>query len=139
MKNRTFLRIAFILSLLSYGSGNQALAQMIKPVFKHFITRSGDKLMEGDKEYRFFGLAAPNIQQNESQIREDRTNRFPDEFEIRDIYSGIQRTGGLATRTFSLSIYHPDDKGMPVYIPARRNYNEEAFQCLYRVIALAHE
>lgn len=139
MKNRTFLRIAFILSLLSYGSGNQALAQMIKPVFKHFITRSGDKLMEGDKEYRFFGLAAPNIQQNESQIREDRTNRFPDEFEIRDIYSGIQRTGGLATRTFSLSIYHPDDKGMPVYIPARRTYNEEAFQCLDRVIALAHE
>jgi mannan endo-1,4-beta-mannosidase len=104
-----------------------------------FVTRSGDKLMAGGKEYRFFGLAAPNIQQNETQIRADRTNRFPDEYEIRDILGGIQRVGGLATRTFSLSIYAPEDKGMPVYIPARRTYNEDAFQCLDRVIALAHE
>jgi len=105
----------------------------------NFITRDGDKLMDGKKVFRFFGLAAPNIQQNESQIRNDRTNRFPDEYEIRDIYSGIQRTGGLATRTFSLSVYSPDDNGMPVYITARRTYNEEAFQCLDRVIAYAHD
>jgi hypothetical protein len=102
------------------------------------ITRKGDQLYEGEKVFRFFGLAAPNIQQNESQIREDRSNRFPDEFEIRDILSGLQRTGSRATRTFSLSVYHPDDKEMPVYIPARRTYNEDAFRCLDRVIALAH-
>ncbi len=107
--------------------------------FRNFITREGDKLMNGSEEFRFFGLAAPNIQQNESQIREDRSNRFPDEYEIRDIFSGIKRTGGLATRTFSLSIYSPDDKGMPVYIPSRRTYNEDAFQCLDRVIAYAHD
>ncbi|MFN8258270.1 MAG: hypothetical protein U0W24_21455 [Bacteroidales bacterium] len=103
------------------------------------ITRKGDKLYEGEKEFRFFGLAAPNIQQNESQIRDDRTNRFPDEFEIRDILDGISRIGGRVTRTFSLSVYHPDDKQMPVYITARRTYNEDAFRCLDKVIALAHE
>ncbi len=95
--------------------------------------------MDGDKVFRFMGLAAPNIQQNESQIREDRANRFPDEFEIRDLLGGIQRLGGLATRTFSLSVFSPDDKGMPVYITAKRTYNEEAFQCLDRIIALSHE
>jgi mannan endo-1,4-beta-mannosidase len=104
-----------------------------------FITRSGDKLMEGYKEFRFMGLAAPNIQANESQIRADRTNRFPDDYEIRDLLEGIQRIGGVATRTFSLSVYSPDDHDMPVYISGRRLYNEEAFKCLDRIIALAHE
>lgn len=103
------------------------------------IIRNGDQLYEGDKPFRFFGLAAPNIQQNESQIRKDRANRFPDEFEIRDILGGIQRIGGRATRTFSLSVYTPEDKEMPVYISAKRTYNEEAFKCLDRVIALSHE
>lgn len=103
------------------------------------ITRKGDKLYEGNKVFRFMGLAAPNIQQNESQIRIDRTNRFPDEYEIRDLLDGIRRVGGRATRTFSLSVYSPLDNGMPVYIEGHRKYNEEAFRCLDRVIALSHE
>jgi len=103
------------------------------------ITRKGDQLMEGTSVFRFFGLCAPNIQQNESQIRVDRTNRFPDEYEIRDILDGLRRVGSRATRTFSLSVYSPDDKGMPVYISGHRQYNEEAFRCLDRVIALCHE
>lgn len=102
------------------------------------ITKKGDQLYEGNKVFRFFGLAAPNVQQNETQLRGDLTNRFPDEYEIRDILGGLQRVGGRATRTFSLSVYHPDDK-VPVYISARRTYNEEAFKCLDRVIALAHD
>ena len=113
--------------------------KQVKSVYENIVTRQGDKLMDGSKEFRFMGLAAPNIQQNESQIRVDRTNRFPDEYEIRDILGGIQHIGGLATRTFSLSVYSPDDKEMPVYITAKRTYNEEAFQCLDRVIALSHE
>lgn len=103
------------------------------------ITRKADKLYEGEKEFRFFGLAAPNIQQNESQLRTDMANRFPDDYEIRDILSGLQRLGGRATRTFSLSVYSPVDNGLPVYITARRTYNEDAFQCLDRVIALGRE
>ena len=95
--------------------------------------------MEGSSVFRFFGLCAPNIQQNESQIRVDRANRFPDEYEIRDILEGLRRVGSRATRTFALSVYSPDDKGMPVYISGHRQYNEEAFRCLDRVIALCHE
>ena len=103
------------------------------------IARKGDRLVEGNKPFRFFGLAAPNIQANESQIRKDLTNRFPDEFEIRDILGGIQRTGGRATRTFSFSVYTPEDNNMPVYISARRTYNEEAFKCLDLIISLCSE
>lgn len=103
------------------------------------IIKKGDQLYEGDKPFRFFGLAAPNIQQNETQLSAGFVNRFPDEYEIRDILGAIKRLGGRATRTFSLSVYHPGDKGAPVYISARKTYNEEAFKCLDRVIALAHE
>lgn len=103
------------------------------------IVRKGDQLYQGHKPFRFMSFAAPNIQQNESQIRKDRSNRFPDEYEIRDILDAIHRQGGTATRTFSLSVYSPQDDNMPVYISGHRAYNEEAFKCLDRVIALCHD
>ena len=103
------------------------------------IVRKGDKLYEGDKVFRFLSFAVPNIQQNESQIRTDRTNRFPDEYEVRDILDALQRLGGRATRTFSLSILSPEDDNMPVYVQGKRDYNEEAFQCLDRILAYAPE
>ncbi len=130
----------FILILLILQADNSnAQPLTMKPAANWpIIVRKGDQLYENGKLFRFFGLAAPNIQQNESQIRLDRTNRFPDEFEIRDILDGLRRAGARATRTFSLSVYSPADNGMPVYISARRQYNEEAFRCLDRVIALCH-
>jgi len=134
--------ISEVLLILLFCKANSVVAQSTASTnIKSWplIIRKGDQLFEGDKVFRFFGLAAPNIQQNESQIRQDRSNRFPDEYEIRDILDGIKRVGGRATRTFSLSIYTPDDKEMPVYISARRTYNEEAFQCLDRIIALSHQ
>jgi len=134
----SFPAAAFVLLLAGCGE-HQERETPLHPDFTTFVVRRGDRLMEGDREFRFFGLAAPNVQQNESQLRRDMVNRFPDEFEIRDLFSGIQRTGGLATRTFTLSVSAPADSGVPVYIPARRTYNEEAFRCLDRVVALAHE
>lgn len=133
-----FTKRIFLLSVSLTLIANLLQAQ--KPVINWpIITRKGDELFEGSRPFRFMGLAAPNIQQNESQIRTDRTNRFPDDFEIRDILDGIKRIGGRATRTFSLSVFTPEDKGMPVYITGRRQYNEAAFQCLDRLIALSHE
>lgn len=102
------------------------------------ITREGSKLMEGEKQFKFMSFAAPNIQQNESQLHEDMSNRFPDEYEVRDILSQLQRIGGRATRTFALSVYCPEDD-MPAYVMGKREYNEEAFQCLDRILAYAPE
>lgn len=103
------------------------------------VVRRGDQLFEGATPFRFLGLAAPNLQANESQLRPDFSNRFPDEYELRDTLGALQRLGGRATRTFSLSVFHPDDKGVPVYLTARRTYNEEAFRCLDRLLALCPE
>jgi mannan endo-1,4-beta-mannosidase len=102
------------------------------------IVRKGDMLYEGDKPFRFMSFATPNIQQNESQLIPDMSNRFPDEYEVRDILSQLQRIGGRATRTFSLSVFSPEDN-LPVYIQGKRDYNEEAFKCLDRILAYANE
>ncbi|MDR3738974.1 MAG: hypothetical protein P4L40_08130 [Terracidiphilus sp.] len=136
------LRLAAIgLSLIVavLGETTPAKTSASGGLIQRFVTRKGDRLMVGDQEFRFLGLAAPNLQQNESQVRTDLANRFPDEYEIRDTLGAIQRLGGLATRTFSLSVYSPQDKGVPVYFSARGVYNEEAFRCLDRIVALAHE
>lgn len=103
------------------------------------ITRRGDQLFEGNRQFRFLGLDAPSLLTNNEELRGDWANRFPDEFEIRDTFGGLQREGARATRTFALTVYSPKDHGIPVYISGRRTYNEEAFRCMDRVIALAHE
>ena len=104
------------------------------------ITRNGDVLYEGETPFRFFGIAAPNLHQNEGQLLSDYSNRFPDEYEIRDVFEAMRHLGARATRTFSLSVYSPDDKeGSHVYIQGRRQYNEEALRCLDMVLALARE
>lgn len=136
---RNSIKNGFLLLILLCFTGFPLPAQSSSKSSWPVITRKGDQLFEGNKPFRFLGLAAPNIQQNESQIRVDRTNRFPDEYEIRDVLDGIRRVGGRATRTFSLSVFSPDDNGMPVYISGHRQYNEDAFRCLDLVIALSHE
>lgn len=68
----------FLLALLLCLPVLSLLAQNNSKSSWPIIVRKGDQLYEGDKLFRFMGLAAPNIQQNESQIRVDRTNRFPD-------------------------------------------------------------
>jgi hypothetical protein len=133
MKSRAWVLAFTLASVL--GVRHQAVAGKDWPI----IHREGDVLTEGGKPFRFFGLAAPNLQQNESQILPDASNRFPDEYEIRDVLGGLQRVGARATRTFTLSVYSPKDKGIPVYITGRRTYNEEAFRCLDRVLALCRE
>ena len=140
MKNkRLTIKIIILVALAIIGVIPATAQSKTQNASWPIIIRKGDKLYEGTKVFRFLGLAAPNIQQNESQIRIDRSNRFPDEYEIRDLLDGIRRLGGRATRTFSLSIYSPLDNGMPVYIEGHRKYNEDAFRCLDRVIALSHE
>ncbi|MFZ4547273.1 MAG: hypothetical protein ACOYN4_07560, partial [Bacteroidales bacterium] len=66
MKNKVPLSLLFIFSMAFLTVTSQTGSN--KSVYKNIISCKGDKLMDGDKEFRFMGLAAPNIQQNESQI-----------------------------------------------------------------------
>jgi hypothetical protein len=104
------------------------------------VTRRGDALFEGDRPFRFFGIDAPNLFQNEGQLLPDFSNRFPDEYEIRDVFEAMRYLEGRATRTFSLSVYSPDDPaGLPVFIERDGSLNEEALRTLDLTLALARE
>jgi hypothetical protein len=103
------------------------------------IVRRDGVLFEGNRPFRFLGLAASNLHQNEGQLLPDFSNRFPDDFEIRDVLGALHQMGARATRCFALSITAPADGGVPVYISGRRTYNEEAFRALDRVLSLCHE
>src|SRR4029078_69765 len=71
-----------------------------------FITRSGSKLMEGDKEYRFISFNIPNLHLVEDNMTFEAANewRFPDEFEITDALTTIKEMGGRVARTYVISI-----------------------------------
>jgi hypothetical protein len=113
--------------------------EIIKPALSTFIQASAGKLWEGNQEYRFLGFALPNLHQNENQVHADGSNRFPDEFEIRDLLASLQQIGCRVARIFCLSVRSPLDPDIPVYVNAVGQYNETAFRTLDKVFQLANE
>jgi mannan endo-1,4-beta-mannosidase len=105
---------------------------------KPFITKHQDELMEGSKKFRFFALATSNLHQNEEQLHADYSNRFPDEYEIRDTLLSLHQMGGTATRCFPLS-YKAEGNDVPVYVEGLGVYNEQAFRTLDKVFQVANE
>jgi len=131
----TLIRILLLVSLAT-GQTTALLAQ--QSVFTHFITKDGTRLMDGSEEYRFLGLAAANLHQNEDQVKPDFSNRFPDEFEIRDVLTTVRSMGGCATRSFTLTVRQKGNP-LPTYIVGIRQYNEDAFKTLDKILQLCNE
>ena len=107
---------------------------------KHFITRSGDKLMEGQQEYRFISFNIPNLHVVEDNMSFDATNewRFPNEFEITDALMSVKQMGGRVTRTYVLSICRKEGPNpIPCHVKRPGEFNEEAFRALDRVLEVA--
>src|SRR3954463_438664 len=92
-----------VVMLLTLLFSSAALAQND---MRSFITRSGDRLMEGAKEYRFISFNIPNLHLVEDNMPFEATNEwcFPDEFEITDALASIKQLGGRAARIYVISI-----------------------------------
>ena len=106
-----------------------------------FITRSGDKLMEGDKEYRFISFNIPNLHLVEDNMAFEATNewRFPDEFEITDALTTIKQMGGRAARMYVISICKKNGPNpIPCHVKKPGEFNEEAFRALDKVLEVAN-
>jgi endo-1,4-beta-mannosidase len=108
---------------------------------KYFITRSGDKLMEGDKQYRFISVNIPNLHLVEDNMAFEATNewRFPDDFEITDALSSVKDLGGRAVRMYVLSICRKEGPNpIPCHVKQPGEFNEEAFRALDKVLEVAN-
>jgi len=128
-----FVLIFFLtcLSTVSYAQNDMS----------RFITRSGDKLLEGDKEYRFISFNIPNLHLVEDNMAFEATNewRFPDEFEITDALMTIKQMGGRATRMYVISICRKNGPNpIPCHVKKPGEFNEEAFRALDKVLEIAN-
>lgn len=122
--------------------------------FEHFLTRDGNRVMDGDQQFRFLSTATPTlglVEDNYSSPGADDFEwRLPDAFEIRDHLETVRRMGGQATRIYDISVLHPeDDPDLPrhiVDVPRDADgslneaaFDEEAFRTLDLVLATAAE
>lgn len=86
------LSMVFILTPLVQAPASVPPAQ----AFEDSVTRQGDRLMEGDKEFRFVSFNVPNPHYIEDNLPFEETNpwRIPDEFEIRDTLASVKQAVG---------------------------------------------
>ena len=110
--------------------------------FEHFVTRQGDKLMDGADEYRFVSFNIPNLHYVEDNLPFTEMNswQLPDAFEITDALMAIQQMGGQAARIYTLSVRKADDDpAIPRHVLGPGVFNEEAFRALDKVLQVANE
>ncbi len=137
MKSRwlQYSLLVFLFSLAApYAQSGQA--------FDVFVTRSGDKLMEGSKEFRFVSFNIPNLHYIEDNLPFEQTNpwRLPNSFEITDALAAVKQMGGTAVRIYALSVRKPADAdSIPSYVRGPGQFNEEAFRALDQVMQIANE
>jgi len=131
---RTVALVGVLILLLSASANAQN-------DLRHFVTRSGARLMEGNKEYRFISFNIPNLHLVEDNMAFEAVNewRFPDEFEITDALSSIKQMGGRATRMYVISICRKDGPNpIPCHVRRPGDFNEEAFRALDKVLEVAN-
>lgn len=125
-----------VVSMLMGGfAGTPKMKAESNSVLTQFITRSGDKLMDGANEFRFIGANVPTL-----TMVEDGYWQVPTEWEQRDAFKALQQMGATATRTYVLSVKKDTDyPGMIRHVVGPNQFNEEAFVALDRALALANE
>ncbi len=108
--------------------------------FRHFIRAEGDKLMEGNREYRFISFNIPNLHMIEDQMPFDEINawRLPDTYELNDALGSVAQMGGQVVRIYTITVKRPDDlPGTPKHVLGPGEFNEEAFKALDSMMAIA--
>jgi len=110
-----------------------------------FVTREGDRFVEGSREFRYVSVNMPDSFQLITNYRFDTEQpagryRLPNEFELRDCVHSVRQLGGRVIRTFVITCGpepHPalafDVSRLPV-VP-----NESALQVLDRLLQICHE
>jgi len=109
---------------------------------ENFIRKEGDKLMDGNKEFRFISFNIPCLHYNEDNFpfKEKTPWRLPDEFEIRDALGTIKQMGGNAARIFTFSVAKKgEDPSVPKHVLGPGQFNEEAFIVFDKVLQIANE
>ena len=108
--------------------------------FERFVTRTGNKLMDGDKEFRFIGANMPGlVVPYDFTLRLPERMTLPTPWEIEDAFKTLDRMNLRVVRTWNLPMRRPDETPQPWhYVLAPGQFNEEAFKTIDHALALAN-
>ena len=120
-------------------------ADVNKVPFTHFITRQGDRLMDGDHEFRFIGANMPGL-----VLPYDWTLYLPERlhlsapWEQEDAFKTLDQMNLRVVRLWNLPIRDPKDKPADGrltwhYVQGPGQFNEESFQVVDSLLALANK
>jgi hypothetical protein len=136
--------LALAVYILAFAFGKRVIGAEPAPAaskFQHFITRQGDKLMDGDQEFRFIGANMPGL-----IMPYDYTLFLPERLRLPDPWeqeNGVQTAAQMNLRVvracWCLPTRKPNEKVMPYhYLLGPAQLNEEAFRALDHLLALGH-
>jgi len=100
--------------------------------FDRFITRDGDRLMDGSQELRFISFNVPNL-----HMLEDPYWHLPDPWEQEDALCSIVQLGGQVTRIYTLSV-GDSYNDTPRHVTAPGEFSEDLYVALDEALALAN-
>ncbi len=116
-------------------------SQGSETAFQNYITAQGNRLMDGDRPFRFISFNIPNLAYIEDDMRFDHPVNFrlPTAYEIDDALGTIQQMGGRVARTYVLSVRKTNDPAtLPRHILSPGKLNEEAMRVLDQVLETAN-
>ncbi len=135
MKTKTFS----LLILLIFTS---VLSGFSQTGLQNFISRKGNKLMDGGKEFRFLSINMPTLNYNEDEFEFTASQQYslPDEFEIRDAFETYKQLGGKVMRIYTVPVrMDKEPKDVPTYVEAPGVFNEESFKTMDLVLSYANK
>jgi beta-mannanase len=119
--------------------GELAFAQRTQDV-KRFITRDGNRLMDGDREFRFIGANMPGlVVPYDFTLRLPERMTLPTPWETEDAFKTLSRMGMTVVRTWNLPMRGPSEESQPWhYVLAPGQFNEPAFKTIDHALAMAN-
>ncbi|MCX5685331.1 MAG: hypothetical protein NT049_16870, partial [Planctomycetota bacterium] len=110
-------------------------------VFEHFVTRAGDKLMDGPKEFRFIGANMPGmILPYDFTLRIKERMVLPTPWEQEDALKTLVQMNLRCVRWWNLPMCGPKEEPQGWhYVLAPGKFNEEAFKTTDYALALANK
>ncbi len=109
--------------------------------FERFITRDGNRLLDGDQAFRFMGANMPGlVVPYDFTLRLPERMTLPSPWEIEDAMKTLSRMGMRVVRTWNLPMRGPSEEPQPWhYVLAPGQFNEAAFKTIDHTLALANK
>lgn len=124
-----FVTLPLAVMLLSFVCFFNLWPDRVQAVFTDFITRSGDKLMEGTSTFRFIGTNEPLL-----------LRAWTDPLEIEDAIRAAGKSGINVIRLYPFEVKMSSD---PVetfrHVMGPGDYNESSFKLLDKMLQLANQ